>query len=144
MRRILAGAALAIILAFSATASADVGGARLMFRQRTHTFLLKAAQEKVVRYQKQEGFPLVGLRCDWASVHRVMCEGTWTGVILTGGQPERLMLVDWVTRQGGCATRIVKRTTPDSGIAQGGGGTHRHWCFTGPVVVVAGPAYAIL
>lgn len=139
MRRLILTGLLVLISA-PTIARASVPGARFHFVAPgpRHTFTLTHARELVVREQRREGFPLHDLDCFWVKVHRAGCEGTWTGTVLTGGQPERLLLVDWVTRAGGCSTPVVKRTGPDSGIAHGGGG-HPHDCFTGPLVVEVGP-----
>lgn len=141
MRKILITAASAAFLALSpAAASAATFGAA--FRSSPagpqHTFALTHARQLVVREQRREGFPLTGLHCFWATVHRAGCEGTWTGTVLTGGQPETLQLVDWVTRAGSCSTPVTRRTSPSSGFAHGGGG-RPHDCFNGPLVVEVGP-----
>lgn len=137
MKRI--GALLIATLAFCASASAATTGAALSFKPSgpTHTFTLRTARTLVVREQHREGFPLNDLRCYWTTVRRAGCEGTWTGIVLTGGQPETLALTDWVTRAGPCPTRVTRRTGPDSGVAHGGGKPRN--CFTGPLVVEVGP-----
>lgn len=141
MRRLLVTTVATAALAVSpAIASAATTGAALRFSPDgpQHTFTLPHARRLVVREQHREGFPLTGLHCFWTNVHVAGCEGSWTGTVVTGGQPERLLLVDWVTRAGACSTTVVKPAGRGLGIAHGGGG-RPHDCFTGPLVVEVGP-----
>jgi hypothetical protein len=140
MRKILITGAAATILALFVAATASASGARLTVPPGpVHTFTLSRARQLVNRDQRSQGFPLTGMHCFWATLHRAGCEGTWTGVVLVGGQPETLMLVDWVTRAGACSTPVVRRTGHESGIAHSNGRGRPHNCFNGPLVVEVGP-----
>jgi hypothetical protein len=129
MRRLLALTVLLAAASFSSTAAArSPAGASLSFAHvgPRHTFTLQAT-----------GFPLDDLHCFWASVHVGGCEGVWTGTVLTGGQPETYVMVDYVTREGPCSTPVTRRTGQHSGVAHGGGGRPRN-CFVGPLVAAPG------
>jgi hypothetical protein len=120
---------------FVAPAGAHTGAA-LTFPH--PNFTLKAAYQLTKRYQNKEGFPLKRLTCAWKSIHVAACEGTWTGTVLVNGSPETLLLVDWVTRAGGCSLtgRITHRP---GGITVITGRHPIRNCFTGPLVVEVGP-----
>lgn len=123
-------------LAFAAPASAHTIGASFSTSVGYHGFTLKAARRMVDRYQQRQGFPVAGLRCAWGSIHRIVCQGTWAGVVLTGGQSETLRLVDYVTRSGPCS--LTGRITHRHGLTYITGHKRYGNCFTGPLVVEAG------